>query len=45
MEKNAGAQAFMLARPLTHIARGYQAIETLTPRELDVRWASAAPIG
>ena len=44
MEKNASAQAFMLARPLTHIARGYQAIEKLTPRELDVLLASAARI-
>ncbi len=42
MEQNASTQAFMLARPMTHIARGYQAVEKLTPRELDVLLASAA---
>ena len=42
MEKSASSQAFLLARPLTQIARGYHAIEKLTPRELDVLLASAA---
>ncbi len=42
MEKDARTQAFALARPMTQIARGYHAIEKLTPRELDVLLASAA---
>jgi len=42
MERSPVEQTFLLARPLTHIARGYQAIEKLTPRELDVLLASAA---
>ncbi len=42
MEKSASAQTFLLAQPLVHIARGYTAIEKLTPRELDVLLASAA---
>jgi len=42
MEKDARTQAFLLARPMIQIARGYQAIEKLTPRELDVLLASAA---
>lgn len=44
MEKDPGTQTFALARPMTHIARGYHAIEKLTPRELDVLLASAARI-
>lgn len=44
MEKSVSQQTFLLARPLTHIARGYHAIEKLTPRELDVLLASAARI-
>jgi tetratricopeptide (TPR) repeat protein len=44
MEKDARAQTFALARPMTQIARGYQAVEKLTPRELDVLLASAARI-
>ncbi len=42
MEKDAATQTFLLARVMTQIARGYQAIEKLTPRELDVLLASAA---
>jgi len=42
MEKDAATQAFLLARVMTQIARGYQAVEKLTPRELDVLLASAA---
>ncbi len=42
MEKSPSSQTFLLARPLTQIARGYHAIEKLTPRELDVLLASAA---
>ncbi|MEM8609123.1 MAG: tetratricopeptide repeat protein [Myxococcota bacterium] len=42
MEKDPSTQTFALARPLTHIARGYHAVEKLTPRELDVLLASAA---
>ncbi|MDH3200147.1 MAG: tetratricopeptide repeat protein [Myxococcales bacterium] len=42
MEKSPGSQTFLLAQPLTQIARGYHAIEKLTPRELDVLLASAA---
>ncbi len=42
MEKDPRTQAFLLARPLTQIARGYEAVEKLTPRELDVLLASAA---
>ena len=42
MEKDPATQTFALARPLTQIARGYHAIEKLTPRELDVLLASAA---
>ncbi len=44
MEKDARTQAFELARPMTQIARGYHAVEKLTPRELDVLLASAARI-
>lgn len=44
MEKGPSTQAFLLARPLTQIARGYHAVEKLTPRELDVLLASAARI-
>ena len=44
MEKSLSAQTFLLARPLTQIARGYQAVEKLTQRELDVLLASAARI-
>ncbi|MDH3622409.1 MAG: tetratricopeptide repeat protein [Myxococcales bacterium] len=42
MEKSPSTQTFLLSRPLTQIARGYHAIEKLTPRELDVLLASAA---
>jgi tetratricopeptide (TPR) repeat protein len=42
MEKDACTQTFMLAQPMAQIARGYQAIDKLTPRELDVLLASAA---
>jgi tetratricopeptide (TPR) repeat protein len=42
MEKDASTQAFMLAQPMTQIARGFHPIEKLTPRELDVLLASAA---
>ena len=35
MEKDPRTQAFALARPLTQIARGYSAVDKLTPRELD----------
>jgi tetratricopeptide (TPR) repeat protein len=42
MEKDPSTQAFLLAQPMTQIARGYHAIEKLTPRELDVLLASAA---
>ena len=42
MEKDSRTQTFMLAQPMTHIARGYHAVEKLTPRELDVLLASAA---
>jgi hypothetical protein len=42
MEKDSRTQTFMLARPMTQIARGYHALEKLTPRELDVLLASAA---
>jgi hypothetical protein len=42
MEKDPCTQTFMLAQPMTHIARGYHAVEKLTPRELDVLLASAA---
>jgi tetratricopeptide (TPR) repeat protein len=44
MERDAATQAFLLARVMTHIARGHQAVEKLTPRELDVLLASAARI-
>jgi len=44
MEKDPRTQAFALARPLTQIARGYSAVDKLTPRELDVLLASAARI-
>jgi hypothetical protein len=44
MEKDAATQAFLLARVMVQIARGYQAVEKLTPRELDVLLASAARI-
>ena len=42
MEQEPTTQAFLLAQPMTHIARGYHAVEKLTPRELDVLLASAA---
>jgi tetratricopeptide (TPR) repeat protein len=42
MEKDPCTQTFLLARPLTQIARGYHAVEKLTPRELDVLLACAA---
>ena len=42
MEKDPSTQAFLLTRPMVQIARGYQAVEKLTPRELDVLLASAA---
>jgi hypothetical protein len=42
MEKDSSTQAFLLTRPMVQIARGYQAVEKLTPRELDVLLASAA---
>jgi len=42
MEKDSRTQTFMLAQPMTQIARGYHAVEKLTPRELDVLLASAA---
>lgn len=42
MEKDPSTQAFLLAGPMIQIARGYQAVEKLTPRELDVLLASAA---
>jgi DnaJ-domain-containing protein 1 len=44
MEADPRTQTFLLARPMTQIARGYQAVEKLTPRELDVLLASAARI-
>ena len=44
MEKDASTQTFLLARPMIQIARGYHAVEKLTPRELDVLLASAARI-
>ncbi|MGB5351114.1 MAG: tetratricopeptide repeat protein [Polyangiales bacterium] len=44
MEKAPQTQTFMLAQPMTQIARGYHAIDKLTPRELDVLLASAARI-
>ncbi len=44
MERDAQTQTFMLAQPMTQIARGYHAIDKLTPRELDVLLASAARI-
>ena len=44
MEKDPRAQTYMLAQPMTQIARGYHAIDKLTPRELDVLLASAARI-
>jgi tetratricopeptide (TPR) repeat protein len=42
METDPATQAFLLTQPMTQIARGYHAIEKLTPRELDVLLASAA---
>jgi len=42
MERDPATQAFLLAQPMTQIARGYHAVEKLTPRELDVLLASAA---
>ena len=42
MEQDPSTQTFMLAQPMTQIARGYEAVEKLTPRELDVLLASAA---
>ena len=44
MEKDPQTQTFLLAQPMTQIARGYHAIDKLTPRELDVLLASAARI-
>ena len=44
MEKDTATQTFMLAKPMVQIARGYQAVSKLTPRELDVLLASAARI-
>lgn len=44
MEKDRCTQTFMMAQPMTQIARGYHPIEKLTPRELDVLLASAARI-
>lgn len=44
MEMDPCTQTFLLARPMTQIARGYQAVDKLTPRELDVLLASAARI-
>jgi tetratricopeptide (TPR) repeat protein len=44
MEKDPQTQTFMLSQPMTQIARGYHAIDKLTPRELDVLLASAARI-
>jgi len=44
MEKDPATQTFALAQPMIQIARGYHAIEKLTPRELDVLLASAARI-
>ena len=35
-------QVFLLARPLVQVARGIEAVEKLTPRELEVLLASAA---
>lgn len=42
MEKDVSTQTFALAKSLAHIARGYHAVEKLTPRELDVLLACAA---
>jgi tetratricopeptide (TPR) repeat protein len=42
MEKDPCTQAFLLTQPMTQIARGYHAVDKLTPRELDVLLASAA---
>lgn len=44
MEKDARTQTFMLAQPMTQIARGYHAVDKLTPRELDVLLASGTRI-
>ena len=44
MEKDAQTQTFMLAQPMTQIARGYHAVDKLTPRELDVLLASGTRI-
>ncbi len=44
MEKDPATQTFMLAQPMTQVARGYHAVSKLTPRELDVLLASAARI-
>lgn len=35
-------QVFLLARPLANLARGFQALDKLTPRELEVLLASAS---
>ncbi len=35
-------QVFLLARPLVHLARGFAAVDKLTPRELEVLLSSAA---
>jgi tetratricopeptide (TPR) repeat protein len=42
MEKDPCTQAFLLTQPMTQIARGYHAVDKLTPRELDVLLACAA---
>ena len=42
MDKDACTQTYMLAQPMIQIARGYHAVDKLTPRELDVLLASAA---
>ncbi len=44
MERDPATQAFLLTQPMTQIARGYHAVDKLTPRELDVLLASAARI-
>ena len=42
MEKDPCTQTFLLAQPMTQIARAYEAVEKLTPRELDVLLACGA---
>lgn len=41
-ELSQAQQVFLLARPLVQVARGIEAVEKLTPRELEVLLASAA---